>query len=276
MADYKTQKVLQFTPWFETEEATNSMIHAYFKKLVAQEHAETDPIHGKQWLADENGELRESLVRHLANTMLLTPISPQYYIAPTDASPEQLWTRLAELDLGVELMIDSGLHKRQAQFEKTIVEAELGRRFPKVDMQNPWGTMPLFKGRYPHPTTQEEVFDCAQWAVNAPAIFGNYVHDPAYLAMNIPVEGYQPLASDTYTNGLTQRYIEGTLKSARMPDGSINPNALKKGTRLAMKIAFLTGAKMPFWELDQTLFRTWRECTVAPVGCGVKLSDKQN
>ena len=47
-----------------------------------------------------------------------------------------------------------------------------------------------------------------------------------------------------------------------MLDGSINPTAVKKGTRIAIKLAYISGLNMGLNELDQSLFRTWRDATV--------------
>ena len=109
---YSSQTVGEFSPWFETKAATDSQIHAYFFNLGKEK-----PVGNKNWVVPENDELRRELMAHLMSKILLTDTSPGAYQLPFKCSSERLWTRLAELDLGIKLM-KQGLHRDQAGFEE--------------------------------------------------------------------------------------------------------------------------------------------------------------
>ena len=54
----------------------------------------------------------------------------------------------SELELAIDLLLgtkNKSLHKRQAVFEKGIIEEELQKRFADADMQNPWKDVPELK-----------------------------------------------------------------------------------------------------------------------------------
>ena len=74
-------------------------------------------------------ELRRDLVSFLMSNILLTPLDPNRYIFPRNATLEQLVTRFAELQLGIFLLKDLSsaglLHLQQAKDEKNWIRREL-------------------------------------------------------------------------------------------------------------------------------------------------------
>ena len=206
------------------------------------------------------------------NTILLVPVGPDVNrrcIFPENASPEQLFVRKAELDLGVNLLKDSpSLHRRQAQYEQELIERELKARYP-----NRWDTWvtalrPIYDtakqektGRpgVPYPLTREGVEVCADWAV------GKYGDNKDYLSADNTVESELPLDTDLYKNGLTKEFIEQVLSKVT------DKQKLTRTNRLAVKIAYVDPDE-EYNGLDKTCFRTWRECTITKNARRVKMS----
>ena len=221
-------------------------------------------------------DIQSECLTHLMNTILLVPVGPDVNrrcIFPENASPEQLFVRKAELVLGVNLLKDSpSLHRRQALYERELINRELFVRFPAgteipylgvnmwvAPLGEAWQADNPRRPPVQWPLTREEVEVCADYAV------GRYADNKDYLSADNTVESDLPLDTDLYKNGLTKDFIEQVLKKVT------DKQKLTRTNRLAVKIAYVDPHE-EYNGLDRTCFRTWRECTIMRDARRVKLS----
>ena len=253
---------------FKFDGTTDGFVVSYLLKLRI--NASGFPFNMLGTSKYHSSAIRAGYISALMSCILLLPLDPGRYVNPEDATVEELWGRLAELDLGCELLLDrkqSGtLHKAQAIAEKAIIEAELTVRahgsqryhfdpsapftealknFPRPKSSQ-YDSKYQIPNAYPHPLTLNELDQCMQWATTQ---FGDLV----------PVlQDRQPLDTDYYKNGLTQEFVL-----------TLNPQTddwrrINKGTLIAAKMVWpwpvaVQKERSPaaVFHLDQSFFRTW-------------------